>query len=340
MLKGFSQFINDKDVREAGQFLGSAMGTTREYLAEGGQHTFRWLNAIGFNKLDWLGRNLGVLAGVERGKDDMRAYVEDRSDRNRRRLEDLKIDTKQIDAFIKDGGNLARLNKIFEEYDQRFKKGLIPVVGIRLRGGEAAMDDFTDILGGELANAGTFVSDQGFKQYNALSLNSALASRDPKIRVFLKFQAWGFQQSSLIYRNVKRAFQRALQGDFRATMWLATMMGSLTGAYVGLRWLYDILQGREDKELQDRMIQGFAESMAAGYLSLVIEMMHRAEGSAYDLENSLRYQFTPAILGWLSKPAAAGLADGPKEGLKEFGKQLPGVREVRRFGGRFLPEGD
>lgn len=338
MLKGFSQFINDKDVRDSGKWLGVAMGTTREYLAEGGQHTFRWLDIIGFNKMDWLGRNVGALAGVERGKKDMRAYVEERSTINRRRLVDLKMDPAQLDAFIEDGGNVARLDKIFEEFNQRYKQGLVPVVGIRLGRGAAAADEFTDILGDELSRAGTFVADDSFKQYNPLSLNSPLARRDPLIRVFLKFQAWGFQQSGHIYRNVKRAFQRALQGDFRATMWLATMMGSLTGAYVGLRWVYDILQGREDKELQDRMIQGFAESMAAGYLSLIIEMIHRAEGSAYDLENSLRYQFTPAILGWLSKPAAALATEGLSEGLKEGTKQLPGVREIRRFGGRALPD--
>ncbi len=338
MARGTKDFISDPDFQEAGKFLGTAIGTTREYLAEGGQHAFTWLGKIGFNKTDWLGRGAGTVAGTYRVQDDIRAYVEDASDIHRGRLEDNQINVDVIDGYIEAGGTVERLDSIFEEFNERYKMGLVPVEGIRIQEGDAAVDEYTDILGDEIGKGAAHISDSAFKQYNALSLNSLLAQRDPHLRVFLKYQAWSYQQSSLIYRQTKQAFRRAAQGDFRSTMWLVTTMGSLVGTYTALRWVYDALQDRDDKEVKDRLIDAFAEAQVAGYISVIMEIVRRAQGSTFSALNSIMFQLSPPLGTFLGRPAAEAMAEGPGAGVRQAIKQLPGPREVRRFGGRILPE--
>ena len=338
MARGTKDFISDPDFQEAGKFLGTAIGTTREYLAEGGQHAFTWLGKIGFNKTDWLGRGAGTVAGTYRVQDDIRAYVENPNDIHRGRLEDVQVNVDVIDGYIEAGGTVERLDSIFEEFNERYKMGLVPVEGIRIQEGDVAVDEYTDILGDEIGKGAAFISDSAFKQYNALSLNSLLAQRDPHLRVFLKYQAWSYQQSSLIYRQTKQAFRRAAQGDFRSTMWLVTTMGSLVGTYTALRWVYDLLQDRDDKEVKDRLIDAFAGAQVAGYISVIMEIVRRAQGSTFSALNSIMFQLSPPLGTFLGRPAAEAMAEGPGAGVRQAIKQTPGVRELRRFGGRILPE--
>ena len=339
MAKATMKFIEDPDFREAGEWLGASMGQSKAYLSEGGQYTSRWLDWIRFNHTDKLGRGIGVLAGVERVKEDIKAYVDEQNDVNAQRLTDYGVSRATVEDYIKSGGTVDRLDRIFSEFDERYRSGLMPVEGVRLRRGAEAADAYTDILGDEISRGAAFISDASFKQYNRLSLNSPLASRDPKIRVFLKYQAWAFQQSAHIYRMTKRAFARAAQGDMRSISWLATTMGSLTGGYVAMRWIYDILQGRDDdKDWAERAIDGFSEAQAAGYLSMMLEIARRAEGSAYEAMHSIMFFLSPPVGTAIGRIGAETITEGPSSGAKEAFRQLPGGREVRRFFGFTLPE--
>ena len=343
-MKGLQQFITDPDFREAGVWLGASIGQTREYLSEGGEYTSRWLDFIKFNWTDKIGRGIGVLAGVNRVKEDMRAYVENSTAENAEKLRDYGVSQAVMDDFIKSDGTPGRLDQIFAEFDERYNSGLMPVEGVRVQGGEAAVDSWTDVLGDQIGRGAAFISDASFKQYNRLSLNSLLASRDPKIRVFLKYQAWAFQQSAHILRLTKRAFARAAKGDMRSLMWLVGTAGTLTGAYMGMRWVYDILQVKnEDKEVADRMINAFGEAQAAGYASMLMEIVRRSEGSSYEAMHSFMFHLSPPVGTFATRPlaeavTAGGIIEGAGAGAKELVKQTPGGREARRFFGFVLPK--
>ncbi len=335
LFKGLKNMAN-KEYRDAMQQLARGLSHARKFMADtsladkylGSPLTF-------FSKSDEFSRAAGLGIGLENAKAKIQRYAE--AEGKRRDAIGREMDAIRLNKEVIAGIPVDQLSDVLTAAEELILNNEVDTVFSSEKGGELSA---AERLAGTMLRSMFYVSDETFKQYDASSLPAFMVSRNPLIRVFMKYKSWMLQQNRLVYNQLKRAYREAKQGNpeplgnFIAS---SAMMGLGTG---GLLWLYSGLQGDDDdKTVTERLMKGLAAAQTFGIGSVMFELAMYAEGNWYQMSNLLAKQAagpTFSVAAQMIGPVFTGdFGQAGEEALR----RLPIVSFSRRVGGwRLLEE--
>ena len=207
--------------------------------------------------------------------------------------------------------------------------------GLRRPNAEPPTNGHVDWVGDEMAKAARYVSVKVFKGYNALSLPNFLTRQDPMIRTFFKFKSWAAQMHQFMWETFGKAKEQAGQGNWGPAWRLAqgfTLMGMSAGM-IGA--FFAFMSGWDDDETGtiQRTMEAIAMSHTLGIGSMVMEIAIWADGNPYRANQLISSTFGSPTAGVLARVGSNVLAGDPLGAAETTFWQLPGAREIRRFGG-------
>lgn len=336
LFKGLKNMAN-KQYRDQMQQLSRGLSHARKFMADtsladkylGSPLTF-------FSKSDEFSRAAGLGIGLENAKEKIQQYAE-ATDPKKKAAIGRDMDAVRLNKEVIDSIPAEQLQRVLEAAEQHILNNEVDTVFSSEKGGELSP---AERLAGTMLRSMFYVSDETFKQYDASSLPQFMVSRNPLIRVFMKYKSWMLQQNRLVYNQLRRAARETKKGNLRPLgdfIAATAMMGLGTG---GLLWAYSILQGDEDdKAWQERLFKGLAAAQAFGIASVMFELAMYAEGNWYQMSNLLAKQAagpTFSVAAQMIGPVFTG--DFGRAG-EEALRRLPIVSFTRRVGGwRLLEE--
>ncbi|MCY3739937.1 MAG: strawberry notch family protein [Candidatus Poribacteria bacterium] len=335
LFKGLRNMSN-KEYRGQMQQLARGLSHARKFMADttladkylGSRWTF-------FSKSDEFSRASGLGIGLENAKAKIQRYAE--AEGKKRDAIGREMDTVRLNQEVIANIPAGQLTQTLAAAEELILNNEVDTVFSSEQGGELT---HAERLAGTMLRSMFYISDEAFKQYDATSLPQFMLSKNPLIRVFMKYKSWMLQQNRLVYNQLRRAYREAKQGNLEplGNFVAATgMMGLGTG---GLLWLYSALQGDDDdKTMLDRMFKGLAAAQSLGIASVMFELAMYAEGNWYQMSNLLAKQAagpTFSVAAQMIGPVLTG--DFERAGTEAL-RRLPIVSFSRRVGGwRLLEE--
>lgn len=336
LFKGLKNMTN-AEYRSAMQQLARGLSHARKFMADtsladkylGSPLTF-------FSKSDEFSRAAGLGIGLENAKEKIAAYAEADTDKKRETLA-REMSAVRLNSEIVASIPAAELESVLAAAEQLILDNKIETVFDSTKG-EALSN--AEKLAGTMLRSMFYVSDETFKQYDATTLPQFMLSRNPMIRVFMKYKSWMLQQNRLVYNQLRRAYREAKKGNLEPLgnfVAASAMMGLGIG---GLLWLYSGLQGDDDdKTVYERLFKGLAAAQTFGIASVMFELAMYAEGNWYQMQNLLVKQAagpTFSVAAQMVSPVFTG--DFARSGTEAL-RRLPIVSFSRRVGGwRLLEE--
>lgn len=337
LFKGLKNMVKSPDYRNAMQQSARGLSHARKFMADtsladkylGSPLTF-------FSKSDEFSRAAGLGFGLENAKEKIEQYTEADSDKKRATLA-RDMDAVRLNPEVVKNIPAAELKGALAEAEQRILDNTVETVFSSEKGSELSN---AERLAGTMLRSMFYVSDETFKQYDASSLPQFMLSRNPLIRVFMKYKSWMLQQNRLVYNHLRRAYKEAKRGNYGPLgNFVATsaLMGLGTG---GLLWLYSALQGDDDdKTVQDRLFKGLAAAQTFGLASVLFELGMYAEGNWYQMQNLLAKQAAGPTFSVAAQMVAPVFTGDFAQAGEEAVRRLPIVSFSRRVGGwRLLEE--
>ena len=334
LFKGLKNMSN-KEYRGAMQQLSRGLSHARKFMADtsladkylGSPLTF-------FSKSDEFSRAAGLGIGLENAKEKIQRYAEAEGKKKAaigRDMDAVRLNKEVIDSIPEE-----ELASVLEAAEQHILNNEVETVFSSEKGSDLSP---AERLAGTMLRSMFYVSDETFKQYDASTLPQFMVSKNPLIRVFMKYKSWMLQQNRLVYNQLKRAYREAKKGNLRPLgdfIAASSMMGLGTG---GLLWLYSGLQGDDEKTIGERLFKGLAAAQTFGIASVMFELAMYAEGNWYQMSNLLAKQAagpTFSVAAQMIAPVFTG--DFAKAG-EEALRRVPIVSFSRRVGGwRLLEE--
>ena len=334
LFKGLKNMTN-KEYRGAMQQLSRGLSHARKFMADtsladkylGSPLTF-------FSKSDEFSRAAGLGIGLENAKEKIQRYAE--AEGKKKEAIGREMDAVRLNKEVVGGIPESELQSVLEAAEQHILNNEVDTVFSSEKGSDLSP---AERLAGTMLRSMFYVSDETFKQYDASTLPQFMLSKNPLIRVFMKYKSWMLQQNRLVYNQLKRAYREAKKGNLRPLgdfIAASSMMGLGTG---GLLWLYSGLQGDDEKTIGERLFKGLAAAQTFGIASVMFELAMYAEGNWYQMSNLLAKQAagpTFSVAAQMFAPVFTG--DFGKAG-EETLRRLPIVSFSRRVGGwRLLEE--
>ena len=332
VISGLQRLSTDKAFREMLPQLGAALSRARDYLADTDTQS-KYLQFVLFTPTEKWSRLTGVAVGWEAAKDAISKYISNPSINNRTRLSELNISVAAIDNYrsVLPSGHAPAFDDLVKEAESRVLEGAMMMSGLRKPDAPAPSNKHVDWVGDEMARAARYVSTRVFKGYNALSLPSFLTKKDPLIRTFFKFKSWAAQMHQFMWEQFGYARKQAMQGNWSPAWRLAqgfVGMGVSGGLILAF---FNAMSGREDDE-HNKVLQSIAMAHTLGIGSMLMEIAIYADGSPYKAAHILNSALGSPTAGVFSRVGAEVLSgDIGGAGQTAFW-QLPGIREVKRFG--------
>lgn len=336
LFKGLRNMSNT-EYRGQMQQLARGLSHARKFMADttladkylGSRWTF-------FSKSDEFSRAAGLGIGLENAKAKITQYAE-ATDTKKKAAIGRDMDSVRLNKDVVGNIPADQLASVLEAAEQLILNNEVDTVFSSEQGGELT---HAERLAGTILRSMFYISDEAFKQYDATSLPKFMMSRNPLIRVFMKYKSWMLQQNRLVYNQLRRAYRETKKGNLKPLsdfVAASAMMGLGTG---GLLWLYSALQGDDDdKTALDRMFKGLAAAQSFGIASVMFELAMYAEGNWYQMSNLLAKQAagpTFSVAAQMVGPVLTG--DFGRAG-EEAIRRLPIVSFSRRVGGwRLLEE--
>ena len=336
LFKGLKNMTNKAYRDQMGQ-LARGLSHARKFMADttladkylGSPLTF-------FSKSDEFSRAAGLGIGLENAKAKIQAYAAATSEKRRAAL-GREMDAVRLNTDVVASLPTEQLASVLEAAEQLILNNAVETVFSSEKGGDLSP---AERLAGTILRSMFYVSDETFKQYDATSLPQFMISRNPLIRVFMKYKSWMLQQNRLVYNQLRRAYREAKQGNlkpFSDFVAATAMMGLGTG---GLLWLYSALQGDDDdKTARDRLFKGLAAAQTFGIASVMFELGMYAEGNWYQMSNLLAKQAAGPTFSVAAQMVGPLLTGDFAQAGEEAVRRLPIVSFSRRVGGwRLLEE--
>ena len=208
LFKGLKNMTN-ADYRNAMRQLARGLSHARKFMADtsladkylGSPLTF-------FSKSDEFSRAAGLGIGLENAKTKIMQYVEANSEKRRatiaREMDAVRLNPEVI-ASIPTGD----LETVLEAAEQLIIENTSETIFDSEKGDALSP---AERLASTILRSMFHVSDETFKQYDATSLPQFMLSRNPLIRVFMKYKSWMLQQNRLVYNQLRRAYREAKKG--------------------------------------------------------------------------------------------------------------------------------
>ena len=210
LFKGLRNMANT-DYRNQMQQLARGLSHARKFMADTSLAdkylSSRWTY---FSKSDEFSRAAGLGIGLENAKAKITRYAEANSDSKRaalgRDMDAVRLNTDIIDAIP-----ASDRENVLQAAEQLILNNETETVFSSEKGGE-----LTDAerLAQTILRSMFYISDETFKQYDASSLPQFMISRNPLIRVFMKYKSWMLQQNRLVYNQLRRAYKEAKLRNF------------------------------------------------------------------------------------------------------------------------------
>ena len=338
---GLQRLAADEEFRRFVPMLGGAMTKAIDYLADTDTQA-KYLNISLFTPTERWSRMAGVAVGWYAAIDAITNYLADPSRKNRVRLEELNISVETIDNYklIQSTGEAPDFPTLIKEAESRVLEGAMMISGLRRPDADPPSNIHVDYVGDEMARAARYVSVQVFKGYNALSLPNFLTKSDPLIRTFFKFKSWAAQMHQFMWKQFGNAQREARQGNWQPAWRLAQgliAMGISTSALIALLAFMSGKTSDEDEDaLTSLILKPVAMSQTLGLASMIMELAIYADGNPYRASQLISSAFGSPTAGVLARVGSNLLAGDPGEAASTTFWQLPGARELRRFGGGAL----
>ena len=337
LFKGMRHMTTNPDYRNAMQQLARGLSHARKFMADtsladkylGSPLTF-------FSKSDEFSRAAGLGIGLENAKEKIQQFAEATDPKKKAALA-REMDAVRLNTEIVGGIPESRLQSVLAAAEALILNTEVETVFSSEKGSELSP---AERLAGTMLRSMFYISDETFKQYDATSLPKFMVSRNPLIRVFMKYKSWMLQQNRLVYNQLKRAGREAKKGNLKPLsdfVAATAMMGLGTG---GLLWLYSALQGNDDdKTVRDRLFKGLAAAQTFGIASVMFELAMYAEGNWYQMQNLLAKQAAGPAFSVAAQMVAPVFTGDFGQAGEEALRRLPIVSFSRRVGGwRLLEE--
>jgi len=336
LFKGLRNMSNT-EYRGAMQQLARGLSHARKFMADttladkylGSRWTL-------FSKSDEFSRAAGLGIGLENAKAKIQRYAE-ATDTKKRAAIGREMDSVRLNKDVVGNIPAEQLQQTLEAAEQLILNNEVDTVFSSEQGGELSP---AERLAGTMLRSMFYISDEAFKAYDATSLPKFMMSRNPLIRVFMKYKSWMLQQNRLVYNQLRRAYRETKKGNLEPLgnfVAASAMMGLGTG---GLLWLYSALQGDDDdKTALDRMFKGLAAAQSFGIASVMFELAMYAEGNWYQMSNLLAKQAAGPTFSVAAQMIGPVLTGDVGRAGEEALRRLPIVSFSRRVGGwRLLEE--
>ena len=195
-----------------------------------------------------------------------------------------------------------------------------------------------DWVGDEMARAARYISVRTFKGYNALSLPHFLTKKDPMVRTLFKFKSWAAQMHQFMWEQIGYARREAQQGNFDPAWRLGQGMVAMGVSSGMILAFFNAMAGRDDED-NNRVLEAIAMAHTLGIGSMIMEISLHADGNPYRASQMISSAFGSPTAGVFARVTSNLVTGDPGAAAQTFLWQLPGAREVKRFGGRVI-EGD
>ena len=339
-IAGLQRIAKDKEFREMLPKLGAALSRARDYLADTDTQS-KYLQFILFTPTEKWSRLTGVAVGWESAKDAIQNYISEPTPKNSERLQELNISVETIKNYqsVLAAGHAPAFSDLVKEAEGRVLEGAMMIGGLRKPDAPPASNAHVDLVGDEMARAARYVSTRVFKGYNALSLPNFLTQRDPLVRTLFKFKAWAAQMHQFMWEQFNYARRQAGEGNWGPAWRLAQgfvgmgLSASMIGAF--FTWA----AGREDEDsLLHNAMDSIAMAHTLGIGSMIMEIAMIAEGNPYRASQMINSALGSPTAGIVARVGGEIVSGDPASAASTTFWQLPGVRELKRFGARPLKE--
>ena len=337
---GMVKELRDPNFREAISELVEGAKQGIEFLADDNLQE-RYLNSAWslFGYTERVSRMWGIGVGLIHARTLSRELLASKAgskDRGRiqREMRRLRMNPETILEMP-----AGEIDAIYTEMIQRIKSQDLALSGVELPSAPPPQNALTDRIGDEWVRSAMFVSDSVFKPYDARTLPPSFNTKDPFMKIILKFKGWMLQMNSFIFRQYKQASNEAIEHrNFRPLSNMLSGTLALTGSVGATQAVFAMLQGRSDEE--DKLLKAFLHTQTLGLGSVLLEMALRSEDNPWRLEKTIEGTVVGPVWGTFAdiiSPTATGDLDRT---LQEVLQRTPGAREMLQVGANQWWEGE